>query len=110
MTPQEYVEENWETFNQGGGNSVEDMTRLIAAWDSSELRRQSQELEARTELIMGVHPSRYSLCLELKEGLEKRGHWFPRKWVGPDIITAVFMAIEKEHAAALRSTTRGKGA
>ncbi len=46
MTPREYVEENWRTFNQGGGNSVEDMTRLIAAWDSAELRRQSQELEA----------------------------------------------------------------
>jgi hypothetical protein len=51
MTPQEYVEENWETFNQGGGNSVEDMTRLIAAWDSSELRRQSQELERAREAL-----------------------------------------------------------
>ena len=54
-----------------------------------------KERDERDETIMGVHPSRYSISLEIKETLERLGHWVPAKWVGPDLITAVGLAFER---------------
>ncbi len=67
-------------------------------------KERSEGLKARLgekdELIMGVHPSRYSISLEIKKGLEKRGFWTPKNWVGADLITAVFMALDRANPPA----------
>lgn len=39
---------------------------------------------------------RLSLAQELAEGLKKRGHWVPKNEAGPDLITAVFRALDSQ--------------
>ena len=36
---------------------------------------------------------RLSLAQEIASGLRQRGFWVPQDWAGPDLITAVFLAI-----------------
>lgn len=45
----------------------------------------------------GYSADRLSLALEIKETLETRGHWAPKEnWAGPDLITAVGKALDKD--------------
>lgn len=39
---------------------------------------------------------RLALAQEIMETLKKRGYWVPALWSGPDIITAVAMALDRK--------------
>lgn len=39
---------------------------------------------------------RLSICQEIAEGLKVRGYWVPKDYAGPDLINAIFKALDKE--------------
>lgn len=40
---------------------------------------------------------RLSLAQEIAEGLRIRGFWVPKDFAGPDLINAIFLAIDKNN-------------
>ena len=55
---------------------------------------EGEQLAQRIGDVSRYSDDRLSLAQEIAATLRQRGHWVPKEWAGPDLITAVAAALD----------------